>query len=153
MTYEDIFKLTYANGFIPTMKQFAEALGKDKLIDMLKDASSKIRIKEVAELARKVPKHDLQTWLADFRKPDSFLQHVITFQFVEDTPQTIELKVTECLWAKIFRETYAADIGYAALCYGDYAAVPAFNPKIKYTMTQTLMQGQSFCNPRYVLEA
>lgn len=152
MTYEEIFKLAYAEGMIPIMKQMAEALGRDKLIAMIKDAATRISVKETTEWARKFTKHDLQAWTAEFRKPSQFWQHVITFQLVEDTPQAVEYKITECIWAKTFRDADAGDIGYAAICYGDIASAPAFNPKMKFTRTKTLMQGQPYCNHRYVLE-
>jgi len=118
-----------------------------------KDSTAKISTKEITDWAKKLPKRDLETWTADFRKPNSFWQHVLTFQFVEDTPLAVEFKITECLWAKTFREAEAADIGYAAICYGDVASAQAYNPKMKFTRTQTLMQGHTFCNHRYVLEA
>ena len=44
------------------------------------------------------------------RDPSRFAKHVLTVEIVEDTPQAIEVKVTECLWAKTFREMEAADI-------------------------------------------
>jgi hypothetical protein len=72
---------------------------------------------------------------------------------VEDTERAAEMKVTECLWAKTFRDAGAGDIGYALMCHGDFATAPAFNAKMKMTRTKTLMQGHDCCNPRWTLQA
>jgi hypothetical protein len=84
---------------------------------------------------------------------DPFWRHVLTFELVENTAKAAEIKVTECLWAKTFREANAADIGYAFVCHGDFAYAPAFNPKMKMIRTKTLMQGHDCCNHRYVIGA
>jgi len=68
---------------------------------------------------------------------------------VEDSETAHEIRVTECLWAKTFREAGAAAIGYAVVCHGDYAECQAFNPHIRMIRTKTLMQGDDCCNHRW----
>jgi hypothetical protein len=46
----------------------------------------------------------------------------------------------------------AADIGFATVCFTDYATAAAFNPKLKMIRSKTLMQGHDCCNHRYVME-
>ena len=152
MTYAEIFKFAYTESFIPVMQVFAESLGREKLLMLLGDAGSKAMTKQVNEFAQKLPKRDLVTWFADFRKPNPFIEHALTFELPVDTPTVVQMKITECLWAKTFRDAGAADIGYACCCQPDQAAALAFNPKMKFTRTQTLMQGAPFCNHRYELE-
>ena len=79
-------------------------------------------------------------------------KHVLTYEIVEETDKAVQLKITECLWAKIFRAAKASDIGYAAICYADYAWTSAFNPKMRFIRTKTLMQGNDCCNNRRILE-
>jgi hypothetical protein len=55
-------------------------------------------------------------------------------------------------WQSPLRHTNAADLGYLLSCYGDYAAASGFNPKMRMIRTKTLMQGDAFCNHRYVIE-
>jgi hypothetical protein len=62
------------------------------------------------------------------------------------------MKVTECLWAKTFREADAADIGYRCICRADYVTAKAFNPKLELVRDKTLMQGHACCNHRYVMQ-
>jgi hypothetical protein len=76
----------------------------------------------------------------------------LTFTIIEDTDKAIEQKITECLYAKTFRDADAADIGYAYCCYADFPAAQAYNPKLRLIRTKTLMQGHDCCNHRYVWE-
>jgi hypothetical protein len=153
MSYEELFQFAYVYGFIPSMKAMGAEVGREKLVEMLTRASSTAAVEQVRERLKKNPKNDLATYTADLRNPIPLFKHAITFKLVEDTPTAFEARITECLWAKTFREADAADIGYACLCHTDVAATPAFNPKMKLILTTTLMQGNDCCNPRYVMEA
>ena len=74
----------------------------------------------------------------------------MTHEVVVDTDKVFELKVTECLTSEIFLDADAGDIGYAYVCFGDYAWAEGFNPKIKMVRDKTLMQGHAYCNHRYM---
>jgi hypothetical protein len=152
MTYEQIFGFAY-QGFIPLMKGLSEELGKDKFEALLKKVASRTAAEQARQQAAKLGKNDLAAFLAPLKSKDPLWQHVLTFAFVEDTGKAVEVRVTECLWAKTFREAGAADIGYAAICHPDFATAPAFNPKMRMTRTQTLMQGHDCCNHRWTLQA
>jgi hypothetical protein len=150
MTYEQIYQFAFG-GFIPIMKNLAEELGKDKFDALLKKATSQAGVQAAKEQATKLGKNDLAAFMVPMKTNDPFWRHVLTFEFVEETAKAAEIKVTECLWAKTFREAGAADIGYAAVCHFAFAA--AFNPKMKMIRTKTLMQGHDCCNHRYVMGA
>lgn len=57
---------------------------------------------------------------------------------LEDTDKVFKIKVTECLVANTFLRAKAGDIGYARVCWGDYAWAEGFNPKIKLIRDKTL---------------
>jgi len=127
-------------------------IGRDKFHEMLKsiiDASTK---QQVAEMAKTLGSNDMAAFTGLFRAPDSMFSRVLTYDIVEDTPKAFEVKVKECLWAKTFRDAKAEDLGYILSCYGDYASAQGFNPKMHMIRTKTLMQGDEFCDHRYVIE-
>jgi hypothetical protein len=152
MNYEEIFKFAYG-GLIPVMKSLAEQMGKEKFLEMLKRASSAAAAKETEETYRNKPKRDLATLLEDMRKAGPLYQHALTYEFVKDTEKEAEIKITECLWARTFRQANAADIGYALICHGDIGATRAFNPKITLIRPKLLMNGDNECRFRWTLEA
>jgi hypothetical protein len=145
--------MAFQEGYIPAMKAAAEDVGKDKFIGMLKSACSRTAARAMAERAGKAPKRDLAAFAEPLVHPKEIYKHALTYQIVEQTEKALEIKVTECLWAKTFREKDAVDIGYVAICHPDFATAPAFNPKLKMVRTKALMQGHDCCNHRWVMDA
>ncbi len=62
-----------------------------------------------------------------------------------DEPRRKQYRYTRCMWAEIFRELDAADIG-RAICEGDEPAVRSFNPKLGFSRTKLLMDGDDCCD-------
>ena len=151
MTYEEIFKMFYQE-MIPQMKSLAAQIGKEKFLEMLMKASSEGAVRGVEAAYRDKPR-DLATWMADMRKPGPLYQHTLTYEILKDTEKEADIRITECLWAKTFRQADAGDIGYAAICHGDVAAVPAFNPKLKLDRPKILMKGDDECRYHLIMEA
>jgi hypothetical protein len=153
MSYGQLFGFAYGLGFIPRMKALADDVGRDRLVEMLRKASWVVAEEDVREGLKKDPRNDLTTYTADLRNPNPLFKHALTFDVVEDTPAAVEVRVTECLWAKTICDADAADIGYACVCHPDSAAATAINPKMKLIRTKTLMQGKDCCDHRRVIES
>ena len=125
--------------------------GEDSFLEALRKVASECALKAGQDTARQLPSNDLAAFKAG-GEPGYFGKHVLTLEMVEDTPQAFEVRVTECLWAKMFREMGAAEIGYSLICHRDYADCQGFNPKITMIRSKTLMQGDDCCNHRFVWE-
>jgi hypothetical protein len=153
LSYERVFQFAFRDNFIPTLNALAEEIGRDKFLAMVERAASRVGARATAERAAKSPKRDLAAWAEPLVHPSDLNQHLLTFKIVEHTERAIEIKVTECLWAKTFRDNGAAELGHAAICQPDFATAPAFNPKLKMVRTKTLMQGHECCNHRWEMES
>lgn len=53
------------------------------------------------------------------------------------------------VFADTFLHFKAGDIGYAKICWGDYAWAKGYHTNIVLTRDKTLMEGHSCCNHRY----
>lgn len=62
-----------------------------------------------------------------------------------DERDRVGYRFHRCLWAEIFNELKAPDIG-RWLCEGDEPAVRSFNPKLGFKRTKTLMDNQDECD-------
>lgn len=151
MSWEDVFRFAYQKDFIPIMKALAAQIGQEKFIHMLQEIVNE-RVRQ-GTARRSLPKRDLAAFTAGMKSMPPLFQHALVGEILEDTPQVFEYRVSRCLWAKAFREEDAGDIGYAIVCYPDYAVASGFNPKLKLTRTKTLMQGHDCCELRYVMES
>ena len=153
MSFRALFKFTFQNYYIPCLERLSGEIGRDKLIAMLKRLTSEAVAQRQKDSIKNLPKIDFETFLARSKSGlNRFVKHVLTWEDGERTVRSVRTKFTECLWSTTFREVNAADIGYAAICYPDYAAASAFNPKIKLIRPTTLMEGHDCCDFQYVWE-
>jgi len=153
MTVEEVFKFAVEN-FAPYMQNLANDIGKEKFVDMLKKASFEQTERFIGSVTKDLPKKDMAA-LADFMTGflnSSPYNKALTYEITEKSDKVLEVKFTECLWAKVFREANASDIGYAIHCYPIDAWARAFNPKIKGTLPMNLMEGQDACIVRFAWE-
>jgi hypothetical protein len=150
LTWEQMFRFAYQKDLIPVLKALSEQLGPEEFVHMLKEAGDAVVRKKTAGRPPRVP--DLVTFAANMKNAPPLIQHALETEIVEQTPEAFEYRVNKCLWAKMFREENAADIGYAMVCYPDYAVAKGLNPELKLIRTKTLMQGDDSCSLRYVME-
>lgn len=133
-------------------RALAKEFGEERFMEVLRRLASEDGLRAGQEDGRRAPCNDFAAYVAEMKGRSYFSNHVLTFEIVEETPTTFEIEVTECLWAKPFREIGAADIGHALICHPDYALCQGFNPRITMQRTRTLMQGDDCCDHRWVWE-
>ena len=150
MSWEEIFRFAFQKDQIPLFKALSERLGREEFVRLLQDTVDAVVRTKTAGRAPMIP--DLLTLAARMRNMPPLMQHALEAEIVEQTPEAFEYRVKRCLWAKVFREEEAADIGYAIICYPDYAVARSLNPRLKLIRTATLMQGDGSCRLRYVME-
>ena len=52
-------------------------------------------------------------------------------------------------YAEFYKDLGLADLGYLVHCNRDHAMIDGFNPDLKLTRTQTVMEGASHCDFRF----
>jgi hypothetical protein len=152
MSYAQIFDFAFAGFFLPIIGNLESETGSGEYLESLKRAAEKAGKRSGRFMAKNSPEISLAAYTSVLKNPDPFWQHALTTEIVEDKEQIFEIKVTECLWATTFREAQAGDIGFATVCYQDYAMSQGFSPKLKMIRSKTLMQGHDCCNHRWVWE-
>ena len=156
MTIEGVLK--YANEtYVPVLQTLANNVGREKFLEMLKKASVENITQLVSAITKDFPKRDLAAF-ADMMTMIVFnsfpTNKMLTYEIVQKTDKVFEVKATECLAAKLFREMKAEDIGISVFCYPwcDNPISQAFNPKIKGSLPKNLMKGDDICIARFVWE-
>ena len=144
-TYEDAFRWRF-DYYTNIMQRFADYLSRDRLLELIQCAVDENN----KRIATDNPEHSLASFVEYGKKA---YENMMTYEIIEETDKVYEMKVTECLWAKTFRDQNAADIGYATICHGDFSEARAYHPKLKLGRTKTLMQGHDCCNHRWTWEA
>ena len=154
MTWEQAFRFRY-KGYIRLMKRLSPLIGNDKFPALLTEASSE----SAADAPMKVkpePGRDVENFIRYFLNEmmaAPIYRSALKWEIIEKSSTALEFRFSQCLWASTFRAEDAAAIGYATVCYGDYAYTKAISPRIKLIRTKTLMQGHDCCNHRFVLDS
>ena len=161
LTMREVFRFAYLCTYIPMMQAMADKVGREKLVEMVKEATDTYWAQWTRSIAQRLPKKDLAAFfsidvleaIVDNRKQrERFWSLANTGQTVEDTEKSYEMKVSECLWAQTFREANAGDIGFASMCYGDEVMAAAFDQRLKLIRTKALMKGDDCCHFHWVWE-
>lgn len=70
----------------------------------------------------------------------------------EKSATVFAFDVTRCRYAEMYRDMGLAEIGPLLSCQRDGSFCEGYDPRIKLTRTQTIMQGASHCDFRYESE-
>jgi hypothetical protein len=152
MTVEETYRFSYQHGYIDLLLRLAKEIGREKFVQMLMEISEESDIDLMKNIVQNMRKRDF-TMLKIMSKnqtPPYNLAKVS--EIVEETDTVYEIKYTECLYARMFRDENAADIGYALECSSSEAFFRTFNPKLKFTNPKNLMKGDDVCIYRWVWE-
>jgi hypothetical protein len=138
--------------FIRFINTLRKELGDGATVRLLNQYSAAYGQRIGEQQAATAPDRTFRTFTATFRPPN--YADTLTLEVVEDTGNAFGLRVTECVWAAVFREAgLGGDIGHAAVCNMDYSWPPAFNAAFRMERTKTLMQGDEYCDHRYLQKA
>lgn len=132
--------------FLRTMRS---KLGEPELIKLMNVYSAETGRLVGENQRQNSPDSGFQTYVATFRPPR--YANSLTLEIVEDSEKVFLLRVSECMWATVFREAgLDGEIGHATVCNMDYYWPKAFNSNFKMERDRTLMQGHDHCNHRYI---
>ena len=71
---------------------------------------------------------------------------------LERTPDSYAFDVVRCRYAEMYKAMGLGEIGHLLSCQRDGTFCEGYDPKLKLTRTQTIMQGASHCDFRYRYE-
>lgn len=149
-TYYDLFKLRFET-IIDLANAFGEKIETKEIYDLIGKLSEEKSIENVRQVIEKNPIRNFNDFKILFKsqmKSELFINST-TYKIVEETDNKLKFKITECLWAKGFKDLNEPELGYCASCHADFVIAKTYHPKIKLTRTKTLMQGDDYCNHTY----
>ncbi|MBC8403375.1 MAG: L-2-amino-thiazoline-4-carboxylic acid hydrolase [Candidatus Marinimicrobia bacterium] len=142
---EDVWRLRY-NHYINTMEFIAKELGRNILIDLLKKKYDEYERDNAADK----PDNTFSKFTELTKKKISgSYSNYLDVDIIVDSDEAFEIRVHNCLWAKTFQDKDAGDIGYATICYGDFAKAKVYSSHMHLRLTKTLMNGDDCCDHCY----
>jgi L-2-amino-thiazoline-4-carboxylic acid hydrolase len=73
----------------------------------------------------------------------------IDYSVRAQSQDSYDIDVTGCRYAQFYEELGEPELGFLLVCSLDFPFAEGFDPDIKLTRTQTIMQGASHCDFRY----
>jgi hypothetical protein len=76
----------------------------------------------------------------------------LDIEVIERRPDYYAFDVVRCRYAEMYKAMGLGEIGHLLSCQRDGTFCEGYDPKLKLTRTQTIMQGASSCDFRYRYE-
>jgi hypothetical protein len=76
----------------------------------------------------------------------------LAYEVLKQTPDAFQVNVTECRYARFYKEIGAPELGFLLTCSADFSHAEGFGAGVQLTRTQTIMQGATHCDFRYALK-
>src|SRR5262245_54072480 len=137
-----------ARVLMPVLKALGAEFGDDRVFAIARDVIIDVARQQGRELAEQMGGNDLTRFasaLDNWKKGDAYRMETL-----EETPDRLSFNVTRCRYAEMYRSLGIPEVGALLSCNRDFSLVEGFNPDIALTRTQTIMQGASHCDFRFV---
>ena len=133
----------------PLLEAFAAEFGRERVLAVARRVVVEIARQQGKELAERRGGHDLRTFAA--AKEPWTRSGSLEIQVLEETDRSYQFNVTRCRYAEMYRALGIPELGALLSCNRGFALGEGFNPAMKLTRTQTIMEGAAFCDFRYRL--
>ena len=134
----------------PVFKAFSQEFGEEKTREIMGRTIVQIAREQGRALAERAGADDLRTF-AQAKEPWT-RNNALEIEVLAADDRRYSFNVTRCRYAEMYIELGIPELGSILSCGRDYAMSQGFNSHIKLSRSQTIMQGASHCDFRYVAD-
>lgn len=128
-----------------------ERFGREAAAEVISRSIRRSAIAQARQFAEKEPAGTNLETFADLYKHWT-AEDALTIDVKRRDATVLEFDVKRCRYAEMYRDMGLGDIGHLLSCNRDGAFCEGYDPAIKFSRTQTLMQGATHCDFRYRYE-
>lgn len=138
---------TEARIVAPLIEALAEEFGREKVLEIVRQAVVRLAKDQGAELAEAMGGDDPATFLDSMKywRQDGALEIDVLNQSADE----LDFDVTRCRYAELYRALGIPELGAILSCNRDFAFAEGFNDQATLTRTQTILSGASHCDFRF----
>jgi phosphohistidine phosphatase SixA len=132
----------------PLLAVFCEEFDRRRVMEIARQTIVRIARQQGEQIASAMGGDSLEHFAAsleDWKKNDA-----MQIEVLEQTAERFSFNVHRCRYAEMYRQLGIPELGELLSCNRDFALIEGFNPKVRLTRTQTIMQGAEFCDFRFV---
>jgi L-2-amino-thiazoline-4-carboxylic acid hydrolase len=135
---------------MPVLEALGGEFGRERVFETARKVIIDVARAQGQALAEKMGGDSLThfaTALEDWKKGDAYRMDVL-----EQSEEKFSFNVTRCRYAELYRALGIPEVGALLSCNRDFSLVEGFNPAVKLTRTQTVMEGAPHCDFRFELQ-
>jgi predicted ArsR family transcriptional regulator len=132
----------------PVIDALGAEFGRDRVVAIVREVIVQVAQEQGRELAARMGGDSLTEFaraLDDWKKGDAYRMDVL-----EQSAERLDFNVTRCRYAEMYRALGIPELGALLSCNRDFALIQGFNPEVALTRTQTIMEGATHCDFRFV---
>lgn len=134
----------------PLVEALAAEFGSERVLAVVRQTILDLAQRQGAELAAQLGTNDLPAF---GQALEAWKQgQAMELELVEQSADRLAFNVTRCRYAEMYRALGIPELGALLSCNRDAALMAGFNPGVRLTRTQTLMQGGPACDFRYEID-
>ncbi len=131
----------------PLIEAFSAELGRERVLEIIRRVIQEIANQQGVQLAKSLKANDLEHFavVQEGWKKDNAIQTEV----LELTEKKFSFNVYRCRYAEMYAHLGIPELGKILSCDRDFALIDGFNPKIRLTRAQTIMEGADICDFRF----
>ncbi|HWU41376.1 MAG TPA: L-2-amino-thiazoline-4-carboxylic acid hydrolase [Candidatus Acidoferrum sp.] len=134
----------------PLIAAFAAEFGREQVIQIAKRVIVDIARQQGKALADQAKGNTLAHFAGS---KDAWVRGgALETQILQISDTAYDFNVTRCRYAEMYRALGIPELGSVLSCGRDFSLGEGFNPNLKLTRIQTIMEGAPFCDFRYRME-
>jgi hypothetical protein len=134
----------------PLVDALSERFGSDGVIEIVGRVIVELAHRQGAELAETMGGCGSAEFIGTLEhwKKDGALE----LEILRQNETHLDFNVTRCRYAEMYRKLGVPELGPVLSCNRDFALIRGFNPNARLKRTQTIMEGASFCDFRFIFD-
>jgi len=132
----------------PLLENLGEEFGREQVLEVVRKTIVQIAREQGEQLARSMGGCSLAHFAMSMQAWTK--GNAIEMDILEQTDEKFSYNVTRCRYAEMYRALGIPELGSLLSCNRDFALIEGFNPEVKLDRTQTIMEGASYCDFRFV---
>src|SRR4030067_890466 len=131
----------------PLLDALSAEFGRERVLEIMRKVIQEIARQQGVQLTNSVDENDLEHFAAvqETWKKDNAIQTEV----LKLTHKKFSFNVYRCRYAEMYHHLGIPELGKMLSCDRDFTLIEGFNPNIRLTRAQTIMEGADICDFRF----
>ncbi|MEZ5287312.1 MAG: L-2-amino-thiazoline-4-carboxylic acid hydrolase [Vicinamibacterales bacterium] len=134
----------------PVVEALGARFGRDEVVSVVREVIVSLAREQGRALAEASGDDSLEAFAGTLEPWTR--EQALTLEVHAQTPARLDFDVTRCRYAEMYRALGIPELGAVLSCNRDAALIDGFNPSVRFTRSQTIMQGAPCCDFRYTAD-